>query len=127
MSTACALEAVDLVVNELASFSYQWSTERELQEAVSGVLSSRFEVRREVPLCPRDRPDFVVDIATSSIAVEVKVSGSRNAILRQLGRYAEHAAIHAVVLASARRTLLWGLPPQIHGKPLAGALVGGQL
>lgn len=122
------MRALDLVVQQLASHAYAWSTEAELQDGIRETLLSRFDhVQSEVVLSRRDRPDFVVDVAGAVIAIEVKVAGARNEILRQLGRYAEHDTVDGLVLASARRTLLWALPESIHGKPLAGALVAGPL
>lgn len=122
------MSAIDLVVQQLMSHTYNWMTEQELQDGIADVLGSRFEhVKRETTLSQRDRPDFIIDIDGTRIAIEVKIAGARTAILRQLGRYAEHDTIDAVILASGRRTLLWELPETIHGKPLTGALVAGTL
>lgn len=123
-----AIEAAQLVSTYLSSFTYDWTTERELQDAIWPVLCARFDhAQREAILSARDRPDFIVDPDDAAVAIEVKVKGSRNAILRQLGRYAEHDDIAAIVLASGRRTLLAGIPLEIHGKPVAVALVTAPL
>lgn len=119
-------DAAQEVAHRISEFTYQWLSERELQDAMWGVLSGGFSARREVVLSVRDRADFVVKHGFS-VAIEVKVAGSRNPILRQLGRYAEHDSVDALVLASARRTLLHAMPAAIHGKPLAVALVAGSL
>lgn len=115
------------VAEYLSSFTYNWTTERELQEHVAGVLERRFPTQREHALSRRDRPDFIVEIYGLTIAVEVKVAGAHNAVLRQLGRYAEHDGIAAIVLASGKRTLLAGVPRLIHTKPIALALLAGAL
>lgn len=119
--------AAQQVVDCLDVQLYAWSDERELQDLVALRLASSFPVRREKSLSQRDRPDFLVTAGDFIVAVEVKVAGARNMILRQLGRYAAHDAVNAVVLASGRRTLLAGVPTQIHGKPIAIALLAGGL
>lgn len=115
------------VAETITAAGYVWGSEADLQATVQTILSRQYEVRREKSLSPRDRPDFLVDVDGLTIAVEIKVSGSRNPILRQIGRYAAYDEVDAVVLASARRTLLAGLPPAIHGTPVAVALLAGAL
>ena len=122
-----AAAAATLIAEHLSSFTYDWMTERELQDHVAAQLAPRFTTHRERPLAPRDRPDFIVETSGITVAVEVKIAGAHNAVLRQLGRYAEHDRIAAVVLASGRRTLLAGIPPLLHSKPIAVALLAGAL
>jgi hypothetical protein len=119
--------AAQQVVDCLDAQLYAWSDERELQDLVAQRLASAFLVRREKPLSQRDRPDFLVTAGDFIVAVEIKVAGARNTVLRQLGRYAARGAVSAVVLASGRRTLLAGVPTEIHGKPIAVALLAGAL
>ncbi len=111
----------------LSSCLYEWTAERDLQDAVADRLGQRYAVCRERALPGRDRPDFLVETTGFGVAVEVKVNGSRTAVLRQLGRYAAHREVGAVVLASGRRSLLAGMPAMIHGKPVAVALLAGGL
>lgn len=113
-----ALEAAIRVANHLDQFTYRWADERELQRAIEDALRCRFVVQAEVSLSRQDRPDFVVTTKRCHVAIEVKVRGTRNAILRQLGRYAAHDNVHALILAAGRRTLLPGIPTHIHGKPV---------
>lgn len=120
MTEAAALRVVD----QLESFRYSWSSELELQDAIATALPP-FTVHRELSLSRRDRPDFIVEVDGARIAVEVKIKGSRNEVLRQLGRYAEHDDVAAVVLASGKRTLLAGIPAALHGKPVVVALLAG--
>ena len=126
-TAADSLEAARRVATHLAGFTYPWMNESELQRGIASALSQRFEVRAEVTMSPRDRPDFLATAGPYTIAVEVKVHGARAAIWRQLGRYAEHDRIDAVVLAAGRRALLAGLPQQIHGKAVLGVYLGAQL
>lgn len=128
MNANCATDIARMISKHLSAFTYQWNTEADLQAAIRHVLLARFDhVQWEVILSARDRPDFIVGVSDIVVAIEVKVAGARNAILRQLGRYAAHDIVDAVVLASGRRALLWQLPTAIHGKPVVGALVSGRL
>jgi hypothetical protein len=116
------------VVEHLESFTYRWSTESELQTAIWDVLHPRFPgAQREVHLSPQDRPDFMVGVDDVTVAIEVKVKGSRASVLRQLGRYAAHDEVDAVVLASGRRVLAASMPPVIHDKPVLAAFLGAAL
>jgi hypothetical protein len=115
------------IVECLGAQLYAWCDERELQDLVAQQLASSFQVCREKALSQRDRPDFLVTAGGFTVAVEIKVAGAANAVLRQLGRYAAHDAVSAVVLGSGRRTLLAGVPAVIHGKPIAVALLAGGL
>jgi hypothetical protein len=102
-----------------------WTCETDLQEALHVVLGAYYPVMREQRISVQDRPDFLVTTTAGVVAVEVKIQGARNPVLRQLGRYAASAQVDAVVLASTRRTLLHAMPAEIHGKPVEVALIGG--
>lgn len=119
---AAAQKVADVIA--AAPLGY-WADEADVQIALNGVLGEYYPVMAEYRLGPRDRPDFLVDVDGVNIVVEVKVAGSRNPILRQLGRYAAHPNVDALVLASSRRTLLHYMPMELHSKPVAVALVGG--
>lgn len=128
---AAAADAERLAVY-LAGFDYRWTSELELQDAIWQLLLPRFPdefplLQREAILSPQDRPDFMVTVGDTAVAVEVKVKGSRNAVLRQLGRYAAHAEVDAVLLASGRRVLAAAMPTSIHGKPLLAVFLGTTL
>lgn len=126
-AAAAGSAAAQLIADHLSSFTYDWMTERELQDHVAEILAPRFCAQRERALSARDRPDFLVDIGGLTIAVEVKIAGAHNAVLRQLGRYAAHDEIAAIVLASGKRTLLAGVPSHLHSTPIAVALLAGAL
>jgi len=114
-----AASAAQRVAEHLTGFTYRWATEADLQDAMAGLLAdSLFEVEREKRLDRRDRPDFLVTADGRTVAVEVKVKGSRTAVLRQLGRYAEHDSVDAIVFASGLRTLAAAMPAAIHSKPV---------
>ena len=120
---AAALELTSV----LCRYRFRWCDERDLQTAIGSVLAQRFDVQAETALSERDRPDFLVTVGGRLVAVEVKVQGAWTSIVRQLGRYATHPGVDAVVLADGRRALLPGLPDQIHGKPVDGVYVSGPL
>lgn len=120
-------EAARVVADHLLGFTYEWTTEAELQQAIWDVLPIRFAAERERALSRRDRPDFIVTVDGHLVAIEVKVAGARSAVLRQLGRYAEHDSIAAIILASGRRVLAAGIPEVIHTKPVLSIHLGGRL
>lgn len=115
--------SIEAVTAALSSFIHRGADEYRIQASVAKVLTAKgIPFQTEVALSATDRVDFLVD---GCIAVEVKVRGSRMAVLRQLQRYARNERISGVVLAAARRTLLAGLPDELHGKPLTGVLLRG--
>lgn len=76
-----------------------------------------------------DTPQGRLDFRVGSIPIEVKVGGSRAALLRQIDRYASGDAPCVVVVTSLRRLALQ-LPATIHEKPVHAILVrraGGTL
>jgi hypothetical protein len=120
-ATQNALAAALEIARHLERYTYRWGGERDLQQGIGIVLARRFDVQAEVSLSRRDRPDFLVTVESHRVAVEVKISGARTAILQQLGRYAAHDTVDAVVLAAGRRALLVGIPDLIHRKPVVVA------
>jgi len=101
--------------------SWDYVDERSLQGAIDdelGKLGVSFE--RETSLCREDRPDFLVD---ESIAVEVKVDGSKHAALSQVLRYAEHAKVRELVIVTTLNKHR-GMPATVNGKALHIAYVG---
>lgn len=58
-----------------------------------------------------------VDLRAGSTAIELKVQGTADTVLRQLQMYAEDPAITDVVLVTSSSKLR-SMPAQVHGKPL---------
>jgi len=99
-------------------------SEKVLQAAIHELLTEAgldLDVIREASLTERDRVDFLV----RSVALEVKVDGSPNAVLRQLHRYAQSDRVGAILLVSTRARLTQ-LPCSLNGKPVRALhLIGG--
>ena len=124
---AAPYDAALRVASLLRQYRYRWCDERNLQTQISTVLHEHFQVRAETALSVHDRPDFLVTVDSRLVAVEVKVKGAWTPVMRQLGRYAAHPCVDAVVLAAGRRALLPGLPERIHSKPVIGVYLNGPL
>lgn len=123
----CAIAVADLVVSTLQSYIHRGDREVQIQDGIERVLARAggFQVQREFRLSPKDRPDFLVD---GQVVIEVKMRASGNAVLFQLGRYATHRRVRAIVVATPRLTSLGGIPGEIHGVPVRiAALQGGGL
>lgn len=98
--------------------------ERDLQEQLSQAATrAGIEHRREARVGGKlDRPDFLID----GVAVEVKVGGSYNALLRQIFRYAAHPDVIGILVVTTRRTHD-RLPDLILDKPVATLCLGDRL
>lgn len=101
---------------EKAEFSFQ--DEKELQAGVAEFVGNvlGFPVTRELQLTPRDRVDLYVG-DPDCIGIEVKIAGSRDAVLRQVQRYTESELIRSIIVVTAR-TQLANLPTSLGGKPI---------
>lgn len=113
--TDAAVLAAD-VVTVLGAHRHRGVNEKQIQDSVQRVLAAAgLAFSREHVLSAQDRPDFLVD---GGVVVEVKMKASRSMVLMQLGRYASHDQVTALVLASPRLTVVSGMPDSIHGKPV---------
>ncbi|OHU47177.1 hypothetical protein BKG82_26330 [Mycobacteroides chelonae] len=106
--------------------------EKQVQKRIEKALAaSELEFEREFRLDARDRPgrersqdrpDFFVG---GCVAIEVKLKTPRTQVLRQLGRYAEHGQVKAIVLASTSFTTLKDMQVVIHGVPVYPVVLRG--
>jgi hypothetical protein len=102
------------IVAALSSFRFRFNTEDELHQGIAQVLEkNQFNAKHEAELTAADRIDFLVD----GIGIEVKVDGSRAAVIRQLHRYAQLHEIKALILITSRNRHC-DLPETINNKPL---------
>lgn len=85
------------------------NTEKELQDAIEAYLvQNKIPYQRELQLSEADRPDFMID----SIAVEVKIQGSKGQIFRQIERYTKHESVTGLLLITNKAM---GLPYVVNG------------
>lgn len=116
-------QSVLRLVQTLNGYRHRGVNEKDIQASVERVLAhGGWKFQREHSLSAHDRPDFFVE---GGIVVEVKMKASRSFVLMQLGRYAVHSDVRALVLASPRFTVVAGLPQMMYGKPLAGVHLPG--
>jgi hypothetical protein len=113
----------EAVLAALSRVRIAGSNERVCQDALEQALTAAgLEFRREEALGPADRIDFLV----GDVGIEVKMQGSRGAIIRQLGRYAKHGEVRELILASSVRRILYSIPPEVLGKPVHPHLLQGR-
>jgi hypothetical protein len=114
---------VDRVLAALSGRTYCGRGEIEIQDGVGAALAAAgVEFEREHRLSERDRPDFLVG---GQVVVEVKLKTPRSVVVRQLGRYAEHDLVAAIVLASTSFTTLRNMRMTIHRVPVFPAVLHG--
>lgn len=103
------------IVETLKRHRLPISNEDALQRAVADLLTSLgIDHKREKRFNIKDRVDF---FTSSGLAIELKIDGSDNGVLRQLLRYAECGSVRALLLITTRSKHL-NLPPAVLGKPL---------
>lgn len=100
--TACAPSAEEIVAL-LSKGRFDLCAETAIQGEMERVLVATYgaaAVSREHRLGPGDRPDFLID---GRIVIEVKGMRHRGpAVLRQIERYAAHAQVEWIIVATAR-------------------------
>lgn len=109
-----AIGVAEDLVEVLRAHIIRGQRETQIQDGVERVLraATRYEVVRECRLSPQARPDFLVD---GRVVIEVKMRASGSEVIWQLGRYAAHERIEAIVVASPRFSTLSHIPAMIHG------------
>jgi hypothetical protein len=104
---------------------FRTHTEAELHVALATCFTrAAIPFEREVELGPEARVDFFLP---PGLAVEVKILGSTNNVLRQLGRYAEFARVQEVVLVTTRLRLASAVPDSLAGKPVIAIHLEGSV
>ncbi|SIJ20642.1 bacteriophage protein gp37 [Mycobacteroides abscessus subsp. abscessus] len=112
LESVLAQELVDVLRNH----THRGSREFDIQDSIERVLRAKgYQVERERRLSERDRPDFLIN---EHVVIEVKMKASGTAVLAQIGRYAEHRQVRAIVVASPRHSTLGQIPELIHGVPI---------
>lgn len=109
-----ALVTAEYIGNMLFNHCPRCDTEAELQTAIGEILKDHaIQYKREWRLNEKDRIDFLI----GGLGIEVKITGSRSDLIRQLHRYAQSEQIDSLVLVT---TLLRhrDLPTEINAKPI---------
>jgi len=117
--------APEAVHRELGRYRFPVAREAELQAAVARALAKAgMPYVSQCRLGPADVVDFAVDLVEGAgcIALELKTDGSLQLVAMQLLRYAEHASVRAIVLATTKHRHA-SLPSTMNGKPLLVAVL----
>jgi hypothetical protein len=106
------------LVRLLEGAHYHTTKEDTFQQEVAEVLATHgVEFEREFRLSGGDRVDFLV----GRVAIEMKIKGGINAVLRQLQRYAQSPLVDEIILLTSR-TRLCSMPKTLSDKPIHVAL-----
>lgn len=114
------IEPSDLVAlgKHLRSYTYSVTTEAALHERLARVLTlGGFAHVHEKHLDKENRPDFLVQLAKGSIAVEVKMRASFSDVIEQVLRYAARSEVHGVLLVTTSSRLASSMPATLLEKP----------
>lgn len=115
------------ILNQIPRFSYMYSDEKELHEALASVLTEAgIDFQREYVAGPKDRFDFLCDCG---VVIEAKIKGTLSEALRQIDRYCSRDDVNAVVLVTTcqwGRARPWQEDSTLHGKPIRMLRVGSQ-
>jgi hypothetical protein len=109
------------LAHQLEGYRYDLSSEDAVQRGLAVALGEiGVPAAREVQVdC--GRLDFLTADGT---AIEVKLHGSTNDLLRQLSRYAQLEQVKGLLVVTTRHRLAQ-LPAELGGKPLSVALLVG--
>ncbi len=84
-----------------SQYNFSYCNEKKLQDGIELALSSSgIEFAREKTL-----KSGIIDFVLGDVGVEVKTKGSKVAVLRQLGMYADDDRISSLVLVTTRYQL----------------------
>jgi hypothetical protein len=117
--TAAAIERA------ITSRRFRYANEAELQRGLEQALTADgIEHEREVEIAPGCRVDFLA----GGVAVEVKIDGGCNEVLRQLHRYVGSDLVKALLLVTSReRHGQIRSVGQMNGKPIRVVTLKGAL
>lgn len=115
---------LDHYAKVLGSHRYRFANEYDLQLGIAELLHSfGYAFCREFQ-SRVGRIDFVL---AGDIGLEVKVDGSRAALLRQLSRYARSGEFDGLLVVASRRRLIAEFPAELEGVPLRTVLAESPL
>ncbi len=106
----------------VGEYNFNYGTEKKLQEGLADVFDrAGMQYAREYRLDSKSIVDFMFP---DGLAVEIKIKGTRNAMIRQLHRYAGFEEVAAILLITTKATFLT-LPDEISGTPIFGRRING--
>ena len=111
------VKQTNIILEELRKYTYHFSNEKELQEAIYIVLEDLKdcigEVKRE-----KELPSGIIDfyVIQHKIGIEVKIQGSDLEITRQLEKYINEEEIDSIILVTSKWA--YNLPKTLSGKPI---------
>jgi len=99
----------------LATHTFRFSSEAELQEGLRGVLvAAGVPFEKEYRLSAKDRLDFFV---RGTVAIESKLDRSLASLTRQVNRYTLDDRVHGVLVVATRMRLQY-MPETLNSKPI---------
>lgn len=115
--------SAESIVAILKSHRYSFADEKELQAGIWKAIENDFQhiVEREFELGDAGVIDFY---RVDGLGIEVKIKGSRVAVMRQLARYAKRDEIKRLILVTSRSQLR-AMPPELNGKKITVVYIGG--
>lgn len=112
----------ELLVEYIEAHRLSARTEEQLGDSVEALLKFYgITYAREHRLNARDRLDFLIE---GGIALELKIQGSGQALLRQLRRYADASEVTSIIVVTTRARLC-AMPAELGGKRIHLALQFG--
>ncbi|MCA2247584.1 hypothetical protein JF729_07205 [Mycobacterium intracellulare] len=116
--TRSGIAIAERVTQTLRSYVHRGQSHAHIQDSVGRVLvSAGYQLRREYRLSQPQRADFLVE---GQVVVAVELDPCNEAVLCQLGRYAEDSRVCALVVACPCFSPLVGLPGSIDGVRVFG-------
>jgi hypothetical protein len=111
------------LAKQLEGFRYNMANEKQVQLGVANALEI-LGVTADREVCVScGRLDFLTEEGT---AIEVKLHGTTNDLLRQLQRYAQLDEVKELLVVTTRHRLAQ-LPMTLSGKPVSVALLLGSV
>ena len=102
----------------IAAQKYRYSSEKDLQNALESLFTqNNISYEREFRLSKKDIVDFLVQVDIGSIGLEIKIDGTRNALLRQINRYLSHEQVLAIFVIGSPHWIN-NLPNQLNNKDI---------
>lgn len=112
--SAGVIEGLATLATHLASFQFNFITEKDLQQAIEEALKQKgVEFAREADLGPQGVIDFLV----GRLGIEIKIKGSPSSVGAQVLRYCESDQVDGLLLVTAKARLAQ-IPPTVLKKPV---------